>query len=146
MTIALYTCRRLIIPMPHVDDARADNAESRLVAFASIFSRWWSHRSRVSIWMPRYRHDGEAMIVAPGKRRGCVLFILGSLVKCTNSYFAGANWEPCLLAHSSAFRWMILRVLQLHCDVGPTARIDASSMYPTASVSSVLHASIRSAL
>lgn len=33
-------------------------------------------------------------MVACGRRRACVEFILGSLVKCTSSYFAGANCDP----------------------------------------------------
>lgn len=49
--------------------------------------------------MPRYRHDGEALIVTCGKRTGCVVFALGSLVKCTSLYFAGANCDSCYSAH-----------------------------------------------
>lgn len=48
-TIALYTCRRLITPVPQVEDASADSAESRCVAPASSFSRWFPHRNLVSI-------------------------------------------------------------------------------------------------
>ena len=79
--MALYTCLRLAVPVPHVEEASADKAESRCVALASTFSRWWSHRSLVFIWIPRYRHEGEAWIVAWGNRRACVLLALGSLVK-----------------------------------------------------------------
>ena len=75
-----------------------------------------------------------------------MLFYWGSLVKCTSSYFAGANWEPCFLAHSSALRCMPFKVVQLRVDDGPTARIDPSSMYPTASVSSILQVAISYAL
>lgn len=96
--------------------------------------------------MPIYRHEGEAMMVACGRRRECVTLIVGFLVKCTSSYFAGANCDPCWSAHFWAFRWMAFRVLQLCWDVGPIVRIEASSIYPTASVFSVLHASIRSTL
>lgn len=84
--------------------------------------------------------------MACGSRSACVQFALGSREKWTSSYFAGANWDPCFAAHSAAFRWRPLRVLQLCYAVRPVARIDVSSMYPTPSVSCVLYASIKSVL
>jgi hypothetical protein len=75
-----------------------------------------------------------------------MLFFLGSFVKWTSSYFADANWEPCLDAHSYAFWWIFLSVLQLCCANWPIANIDTSSMYPITSVSGVLQTFMRFAL
>lgn len=73
-----------------------------------------------------------------------MLFFLGSLMKWTSPYFAGAYLEPCLTTHCSAFRWICFTVLQFRCAISPTARVNTLSMYPTPSVSCVLRAWIRS--
>lgn len=38
------------------------------------------------IWMPKYQHDRVALTVACGGQRVCVLFTLGSQVKCASSF------------------------------------------------------------
>lgn len=43
--------------------------------------------------MPKYRHDWEALTMACGGRRACVLFALGSRVKCTSSYLYFVWWS-----------------------------------------------------
>ncbi len=132
--------------MPHVKDTRADRAESHFMASTSTFSRWQSHQSLVSIQMPRYQHDREALIIACSRQSVYIQFVLGSLVKCISLYFTGVNYELYFATYPSAFQWMPLKVLQLCYAVGPTARINILLIYLTASVSYVLYDSIRSAL
>jgi len=53
--------------------------------------------------MPRYRHEGEACDSGVWQAERMCRVCLGIFVKCTSSYFAGANCDPCFRATSLRF-------------------------------------------